>query len=157
MIELQLDRLSPAERDLLEAASVAGQSVAVPLVAAALGCEIGDAELRCETLARSRRFLSVAGTTEWPDGSVTRRYAFTHELHRRVVYESIPEGQCARLHMRAGEALEAAPLSVEFAAESRLASSAARSPPRLALPERRGRAGTAALRQPRGDRLFEPA
>ncbi len=108
MIESQLHHLSPTERDLLEAASVAGQEVVVPLVAAALGCEVGDAELRCETLARTRRFLDVAGTTEWPDGGVTRRYAFTHELHRRVAYEGIPEGRRARLHRRVGEALEAA-------------------------------------------------
>jgi hypothetical protein len=50
----------------------------------------------------------VAGYVEWPDRSVSRRYAFTHELYRQVVYAAIPEGHCTRLHQRIGQALEAA-------------------------------------------------
>jgi DNA-binding winged helix-turn-helix (wHTH) protein/tetratricopeptide (TPR) repeat protein len=108
MIETELQRLAPADRDLLEAASVAGNEIAAAMLAAALGCEIGVAERRCETLARAQQFLQVAGRIQWPDGSVARRYAFTHELHRQVVYEEIPPARCAALHRRVGDALEAA-------------------------------------------------
>ena len=108
MIETQFHRLNPAERSLLEAASVAGNEIASPIIAAALGCEAGVAELHCETLARAQQFLHVAGKIEWPAGGVARHYVFTHELYRQVVYEEIPEGRCARLHQRTGEALEAA-------------------------------------------------
>jgi DNA-binding winged helix-turn-helix (wHTH) protein/predicted ATPase len=108
MIHNQLDGLSPADRELLEAASVAGNEFDAPVVAAALACEPADAEMRCETLVRAQRFLRVAGQVEWPHRSVTRRYAFTHDLYRQVVYAAIPEGQCMRLHQRIGEALEAA-------------------------------------------------
>ena len=108
LIESQLDGLSPADRALLEAASVAGDDFTPLVVAAALGKEAADAELRCETFARAQRLLRITGRVEWPDRSVSRRYAFTHELHRQVVYEAIPEGQRMRLHQRIGQALEAA-------------------------------------------------
>ena len=107
MLETQFHALSPAERDLLEAASVAGNHITAPIVAAAFDREIGDAELHCETLARGR-FLRDTGHVELSDGSLVRRYVFEHELHRQVVYEGIPAGRCARLHQRIGEALEAA-------------------------------------------------
>jgi predicted ATPase len=108
LIEAQLQRLSPAERSVLEAASAAGSNTAAPIVAAALGCEVGVAELHCETLARAQRFLHVDGTVEWPDGRLARRYAFTHELYRQVVYEQTPEERRVRLHRAVGEALEGA-------------------------------------------------
>ena len=108
LIEEQLDGLSPADRALLEAASVAGHDFTTLAVAAALGCETTDVEMRCEGFARARRFLHVAGHVEWPDRSVARCYAFNHELYRQVVYGEIPEGQCMLLHQRIGQALEAA-------------------------------------------------
>jgi predicted ATPase/DNA-binding winged helix-turn-helix (wHTH) protein len=108
MIENQHSGLSPADRALLEAASVAGNDFTALVVAAGLGGEVGDAEMRCEAFVRARRFLRIAGHVEWPDRSVARRYAFTHELYRQVVYAAIPEGHCMRLHQRIGQALEAA-------------------------------------------------
>ena len=103
-----IDGLSPADRAVLEAASVAGNEFTALVVAAALGGEVADAEMRCEAFAHAQRFLRVAGHVEWPDRSVARRYAFTHELYRQVVYAAIPEGRCMRLHQRIGQALEAA-------------------------------------------------
>ncbi|HYC15141.1 MAG TPA: AAA family ATPase, partial [Stellaceae bacterium] len=108
MIEEEVDALSPADRSFLQAASVAGSDFTALVVAAALNCETADAETRCETFVRARRFLRVAGHVEWPDRSVARRYAFIHELYRQVVYAEIPEGHCMRLHQRVGQALEAA-------------------------------------------------
>lgn len=134
LIENQIDDLSPADRALLEAASVAGDTFAALVVAAALGGEVADAEMRCEAFARAQRFLRVAGRVEWPDGSVARRYAFTHELYRQVVYAAIPEGRCMRLHQRIGQALEAA----YGARQMEIA-------PQLALHFERGRDGTRAL------------
>ena len=125
-------------------------------LAAALGCEVADAEMRCEAFAHAQRFLRVAGRVEWPDRSVSRRYAFTHELYRQVVYAEIPEGRCMRLHQRIGQALEAA----YGARPTEIA-------PQLAIHFERGRDGARALhyltaaggrrapalRQSRGDRL----
>jgi hypothetical protein len=73
-----------------------------------VGISQDAAEDLCETLARSQRFLTVAGTHQWPDGTQARRYAFTHELHRRVVYDETPEERRIRLHAAIGRALERA-------------------------------------------------
>jgi tetratricopeptide (TPR) repeat protein len=115
MIETQLQRLSPKDRDLLEAASVVGNDITATILAPTLGCPIDAAERRCETLARVQQFIRVAGTIESPSGHMGRRYAFTHALYRQVVYEEIPPARCAALHQRVGEALES--VHAERAAE----------------------------------------
>ncbi len=108
MIAAQFESLSPADRSLLGAASVAGHEFAAQNMAVALRCPLDEVEARCETLARQQRFLRFAGSREWPDGTVALRYAFTHELYRQAVYEGISEGTRQRLHQRIGEALETA-------------------------------------------------
>src|SRR5206468_6033039 len=133
--ENQLDDLSPADRALLQAASVAGDPFTARIVAAALGCEVANAEMRCEGFTRAQRFLRVAGHVEWPDRSVSRRYAFTHELYRQVAYAEIVEGLRMRLHQRIGQALEAA----YGARQMEIA-------PQLATHFERGRDGVRALR-----------
>src|SRR5262249_37646658 len=59
MIEMQLDSLSPLDRRLLEAASVAGHEFAVQAVAPSLNRPVPDVEARCEVLARSHSLLRV--------------------------------------------------------------------------------------------------
>src|SRR5262245_44346058 len=108
LIESQLDRVSPADRALLQAASCAGEDFSPLVVASALDQDVADTETRCDGLARARRFLRAAGHIEWPDHRVSPRYAFTHELYRQVVYGQVTEAQCMRLHQRIGHALEAA-------------------------------------------------
>ena len=117
MIETQFQRLSPTDRGLLEVASVAGNDITAAVLATALDCQIGVAEQQCEALARAQQFLRIAGAIKLPDGREARRYTFTHELHRQVVYEEIPPARCARLHQSVGEALEAAhgPQATEIA------------------------------------------
>jgi DNA-binding winged helix-turn-helix (wHTH) protein len=108
MIEMQFDSLSPADRSLLQAASIVGTEFALQPIAAALKCTVEDAEIRCDTLARTHSFLRFTGSTEWPDGSAAQLYAFSHELYRQAAYAEIPEGQRQRLHQRIGEAIEVA-------------------------------------------------
>ncbi len=108
MIAAQLERLGPADQDLLHAASVVGHDFAAPVVAAALRCGLEEVETRCDQLARAQRFLRAVGGAEWPDGTLALRYAFPHELYRQAVYEALPLGKRQRLHQRVGEALEAA-------------------------------------------------
>ena len=108
MIALDLEGLSPADRTLLQTASVVGVEFAVQSVAAALECGSDDVEARCDYLTHTQWLQRVAGSSEWPDGSTARRYAFTHALYRHVAYAEIPEGRRQRLHQCIGEALEAA-------------------------------------------------
>lgn len=106
MIGAELESLRPADRALLQAASVVGIEFSTQVVATALECGLADAESHCEGLARANWFLRSAGTAERPDGSVVQCYAFTHELYRSVAYAEIPEARRQRLHQRVGSALE---------------------------------------------------
>jgi DNA-binding winged helix-turn-helix (wHTH) protein len=108
MIEIQLDGLDPTERVVLEAASVAGSDITPSIVASAINREAGGTEHLCDTLASAQRFLHEAEPVMWPIGETQRSFSFIHELHRRVVYEEIPDGRRARFHQRVGEALEVA-------------------------------------------------
>lgn len=106
MIESQLDGLDPRELELLEAGAVAGSRFAAAAVAPALGVEEEEAEGRCTDLARRGQLLRSRGTEEWPDGTLSGRFGFVHELHQQVLYERVPAARRARLHRQVGEALE---------------------------------------------------
>src|SRR5262249_16195091 len=68
-IETQLHQLSPAERSVLEAASVVGIEITPRVVAAALDSEVAVAESHCEMLTRTTHFLQLTGKVVSPDGS----------------------------------------------------------------------------------------
>jgi DNA-binding winged helix-turn-helix (wHTH) protein len=154
MIAAQLEGLSPADRTLLDAASVAGLEFVAQTVATALRADIDDVEGRCETLARPQRFLRFAGSGDWADGSPALHYAFAHELFRRSVYEAIPVPRRQRLHQRIGETLESsygARATEDLAAELASHFEAAGDYARAEVSHRRGRASTAAICGTRGD------
>jgi tetratricopeptide (TPR) repeat protein len=103
----QLERLSPAAQEILEAASVAGSEFAAAAVAAGLGGDADEVEEGCARLARREQFLRAAGTDVWPDGTVTARYGFRHALYQEGFYARIPAGRRARWHGQIGARLEA--------------------------------------------------
>jgi predicted ATPase len=107
-IERQLALTGPGERTILEAASVAGRELAVAAVAAAIEQPEQDVETRCDSLARLGQFLTFCGTADWPDGTVSARYAFTHDLYRETLYARILPARRTRLHQRIGVRLEEA-------------------------------------------------
>src|SRR5262249_34695563 len=47
--------------------------------------------------------LRALGRQSWPDGTVARRYGFTHSVHREELYGHIPAGRRAELHRRVAE------------------------------------------------------
>ena len=73
LIEKQIDALSEEEKRLLEAASIVGNDFCVAAAIAGLRDSIDLAEERCERLARSGQVISVQGTEEWPDGTLSGR------------------------------------------------------------------------------------
>jgi predicted ATPase len=106
MIERQCDRLDPAERRILEVASVAGTEFSAPAVAAGVELEAAEVESACTRLARREQFLQTSGTEEWPDGTIAARFTFLHALYREVLYERVTPGRKAELHTRVGLRLE---------------------------------------------------
>jgi predicted ATPase len=89
LIEQQIERVRPEEREMLEAASVAGAEFSAAAVAAAAEQLPETVERQCEALVRREQFLRGQGMSEWPDGTVAARYQFLHALYHEVLYERI--------------------------------------------------------------------
>jgi DNA-binding winged helix-turn-helix (wHTH) protein/tetratricopeptide (TPR) repeat protein len=103
----QIDRLTAGEQRLLEAASVAGVEFSAAMLSRPTSEDICGVEEICEALARKGLILSASGVTEWPNGTVSGRYAFLHSLYQEVLYQRLAPAQRARLHREIGERLEA--------------------------------------------------
>jgi DNA-binding winged helix-turn-helix (wHTH) protein len=121
LIERHLERLAEDDRKVLEAASLAGLEFSAAAAAAGADCDVVEAEERCERLANTGFFLRRAGTGQWPDGTVARKYVFRHALHRETLVDISPLRQRAESHLRIARAIErsygdgAAHLAVELA------------------------------------------
>lgn len=106
LIEDQLAELEPPDREIIEAASVAGSGFCPAAIAPALDLPESEVETRCAALAKDGRFFLSSGAQEWPDGTVCESYAFLHSVHRDVVYERMPAGRRVRFHQQIGARLE---------------------------------------------------
>ena len=89
MIERRIDRLSPDEQHVLEAASVAGVAFSGADAAAALGEPAEAVEERLSALARRGSFVRRNDCLPWPDGTHTDGYTFIHALYQNVLYARI--------------------------------------------------------------------
>jgi predicted ATPase len=119
LIERQLERLPADLRRLLEVASVAGAEFAAAAVAAGASVGVGEVEAGLGELARREQLVRAAGTEEWPDGTVSARFAFRHALYREVAYDRISPSRRAELHRTVGAREETGygPRAQEIAAE----------------------------------------
>ena len=100
VVSRRLARLAPVTAELLELAATAGGEFAFDVIRRASG--VGDAEL----LASLEEAVGSGMIEE--AGSRTLAYRFTHELVRRALYDRLSGVRRAELHLRVGEALEAA-------------------------------------------------
>jgi DNA-binding winged helix-turn-helix (wHTH) protein/predicted ATPase len=107
-LELQLNRLSPADQRLLEIASIAGMQFAAAVLDVGGDEGILGLEERCAALERQGQFVNVRGSVEWPDGTISTLYGFRHALYQAVLYERIPPGRRIHWHLGIGERLERA-------------------------------------------------
>ncbi len=118
LLEIQIERLDPKERSLVEAASVAGQKFSAWAVSAMLE---SDSEELCESLAARQSVIRRAGTQELADGSESPGYEFKHALYREVLYTQLRGSLRRRLHAKLAESMEALSSSAEQAFASELA------------------------------------
>jgi DNA-binding winged helix-turn-helix (wHTH) protein/tetratricopeptide (TPR) repeat protein len=119
LLEQQCERLSAAEQQVLEAASVAGITCTVAAVAAGLDAEEGAVDDICATLAWRGQLLEPGGQEHWPDGTLTACYRFRHSLYADVFYHRMSLRRRQRLHQCIGVRQEAGygARAVEHAAE----------------------------------------
>jgi DNA-binding winged helix-turn-helix (wHTH) protein/tetratricopeptide (TPR) repeat protein len=106
LIAQQVERLSEEQRQVLEGASIAGAEFPVAAVAATGKQEVEEVETMCEEITGQGHFLEERGVAEWPDGTISGRYAFRHVLYQNVLWERIAEARKIRLHRLIGERLE---------------------------------------------------
>ena len=106
MIEMQVDRLDPADQRLLEAASFIGVIFPAWAAAAALDGDLEDIEDQYEKLTRRLHFLHPAGHDELPDGTQSAFYVFAHGLYREVLRARQSPARRAKRHLRVAEKLE---------------------------------------------------
>ena len=92
MIEQQLERLSPEDQRMLEAASVAGVEFSAATVATGTGRRPKTVEEQCARLSRRGQWLKSQGAIEWPDGTIAAGYRFLHAVYQEVLYERVSPG-----------------------------------------------------------------
>ena len=102
MIEKQLERLTPEEQRVLEAASVAGGEFSTAAIERAEEPQEAVEE-RCENLAHRGQFIRARGTQTLANGTIVGRYGFLHALYQHVLYERLAAVRRIRLHRRIGE------------------------------------------------------
>ncbi|HEY8548711.1 MAG TPA: AAA family ATPase [Vicinamibacterales bacterium] len=101
LVDRQIERLDQADRELLEAASVAGLEFSSTAVASALGLDEVIVEDRCARLVKNGQFLVSRGAGTLPD-RIVERFAFTHSIYQQVFYQRVAPARRARLHLAIG-------------------------------------------------------
>ncbi len=107
LLERQLGELGADDRELVDAASVAGTEFVAAAVASACERPDEEVELRLTELARQGWFV-VLGEALWPDGTVSTRLRFVHDLYAEISYAQLPPGRRTRLHRSLAARLESA-------------------------------------------------
>jgi DNA-binding winged helix-turn-helix (wHTH) protein/tetratricopeptide (TPR) repeat protein len=98
MVEHHLDQLQPADRDLIEAAAVAGIDFDVQLLGSSQ--HVDEVWQRCHALARRDRLIAV------DDRGRQGYFHFRHSLYQEVTYAGVLHPRRRALHQLVGERLE---------------------------------------------------
>ncbi len=100
LILARFDRLGPAERHALQAASVIGRQFSRPLLKA-VAESLSEAELRAALASLVEREFVMP-----PDSVAADEYRFKHVLVSDAIYSTLLRRSQSELHGRVGEALE---------------------------------------------------
>jgi predicted ATPase/DNA-binding winged helix-turn-helix (wHTH) protein len=105
MVELEIERLAPDVKELLEAGSLLNVAFPAWAVAAAVDCDAAEVEERCDAMARNLHFVERAGEDELPGGARSAFYVFAHEVYREVLYQRQSAARRGQRHVRIAERL----------------------------------------------------
>ncbi len=89
MIARKIGRLSENHRRLLESASIQGLEFDSGVLADVLGSGSTDIEDSLQSLQEKHRIIRFIGEREFPDSTLTLRYAFSHALYQESLYADI--------------------------------------------------------------------
>ncbi len=105
IVERYVEQLEPDQRALLEAASVSGVELRLPVVAQVLGRDVASVAQSCADLARRQRWLT--DVTPIQDlAALDAAYAFRHALYREVLYNRLGRPARVELHRNVAASLE---------------------------------------------------
>jgi DNA-binding winged helix-turn-helix (wHTH) protein/tetratricopeptide (TPR) repeat protein len=99
LVEHHLDRLQSADREVIEAAAVAGMDFAAHLLGSSR--EVDAVWQRCHALARRDQLIA------FDDRGRPGHFHFRHSLYQEVTYAELPGPRRRALHQLVGERLEA--------------------------------------------------
>jgi len=105
MLEVQFERLTPAEQQALEAGSVVGEHFSAWAIATAVDEKPDRIEDLCDQLAARQQLIKASAIQEIPNAWATAHYEFRHALYRQAIYRRIAPGKRARLHRTVAERL----------------------------------------------------
>ncbi len=105
MLAIQLERLSPEVRRMLQSGSVAGERFSVWSVNAMLDESPVSIEGACHKLAGGHQFIRAIGIHDAADGSPSPHYEFRHDLYRQTLYRSLSGMDRVKLHLALAERL----------------------------------------------------
>lgn len=106
LVDQELAQIDAPTTELLEAAALVGREFDAASVAAALARPIAEVDAALTLAARQMHHIVAIGGSTWPDGTVSTRFEFTHDLFRQVLDDRLPQHQRAISHMNVGRALE---------------------------------------------------
>jgi predicted ATPase len=105
LIGRALDRLDAPDRRLVVAAAAQGAEFESAVLARALGEEPATVEERLQELDRVHGLLRLVREHEFPDRTVSRRYAFVHTLYQEALAGELPPARRAAISLALADAL----------------------------------------------------
>src|SRR5262249_29329184 len=106
MIQRKLERLEEDGRRVLAVASVQGHEFDSAAVAGALGMDAAEVEERLQVLDRVHGLVRQVREYEFPDRTLTLRYAFVHVLYQQALYTGLSPTRRAALSAALARTLE---------------------------------------------------
>lgn len=106
MIQCKLEHLAPEDRKLLAAASVQGVEFDSVTVAEALQLDVAETEERLQEIDRVHGLVRALREQEFPDRTLTCRYAFVHILYQQALYADLPPARRAGLSLSLARTLQ---------------------------------------------------
>lgn len=106
MIQRKLERLDDGDRRLLGAAAAQGHEFDSAVVAAAIEFDPAAVEERMQLLERVHGLVRLLREDEFPDRTLTMRYAFVHALYQQALYADLSPTRRTAISRALAQSLE---------------------------------------------------
>jgi predicted ATPase/predicted Ser/Thr protein kinase len=106
MIQRKFERLDDGDRRLLGAAAAQGHEFDSAAVATALALDAADVEERLQRLERVHGLVRLLWEDEFPDRTLSQRYAFVHALYQQALFTELSPTRRAALSKSLAQAIE---------------------------------------------------